>query len=214
MREQLIVLVASICAGALVMILHEFPKALLFHILERKRTDTDSKEASKKPESKEKQQKLMSLHHYIDPIGLIFCVILRVGFSKPYYYRIRDKKLSRMLGLTGLISLLLQFLVSSALLRFVFGMDGRILVPNNVSFGYEFFLYLLSCYSIISIGMFLTNLFPIVAFDMGLLIASASPLKFYSIIRGDYLIKMVWLFTVLLGILNSISYTIFGLFMG
>lgn len=223
----MIVLVASLFAGAVVMILHELPKALLYRFfysghgtkndnLESENGENKTSESNEQQDRKEpiKEPKLWELHHYIDPIGLLFCGVLRVGFSKPYYYRIREKKTSRILGIAGLISLLLQFMISSAVLRFGFGMDAKLAVPADASISYLFFMYFLSCYAIISVGMLLSNLFPLVAFDMGLLIAAASPMKFYSILRGDYLIKMIWLFTALLGLLNTASAAIFGIFMG
>lgn len=212
MREFLIVLIASLFAGIVIMILHEFPKAFVYQLLDKKQKKNE--EDMVKDSLPIKNQSIWKLYHYIDPIGLLFCGILRIGFSKPYYYRIKDKKVSRILGITGLLSLILQFLVSASILRFGLGLDSKLIILAGASTAFEFFIYFISCYAIISLGMLLTNLFPIVAFDMGLLVAASSPLKFLTIIRADYLIKMVWLFTVLLGILSAVSSTIFGLFMG
>ena len=212
MREILIVLVASLFAGIVIMILHEFPKAFLYQLLDKTQKSIEDQTLEQK--SQLPAQKIWKLHQYIDPIGLLFCGILHIGFSKPYYYRIKDKKVSRILGITGLLSLLLQFLISTSILRFGFGLNSKLIISAKSSFAFEFLIYFLSCYAIIGIGMLLTNLFPIVAFDMGLLVAAASPIKFFTIIRADYLIKMVWLFTVLLGLMNAVSSTIFGLFMG
>lgn len=212
MREKIILIIASLCAGIMIMILHELPKAMLYYFSQSK-INIETKKEEKTPNNVP-EQKIWKLHNYIDPIGLLLCVTLHVGFSKPYYYRIRYKKLSKMLGTVGLLSLLIQFLTSCAVLRFVFHMDSRLLIPMNATFLHEFLIYFISIYAIISLSMLITNLFPILAFDMGLFVAASSPLKFYSIIRMDYLVKMVWLFTVLVGVINSITEIIFNLFLG
>lgn len=210
----MILLFASLFAGVIAMILHELPKAIFYYYYSRKlKVQEDAKENNEKSNPKSKQN-LWHLHHYIDPIGLIFCLFIGVGFSKPYYYRIREKKLSCILGTIGFVSLMIQCLVAIVTIRFVLGLNASLIMSSNISFLSEFFIYFMYRYAVLCIGMLLTNLFPLVAFDMGLLVASASPVKFYSIIRGDYLIKMVWLFTALLGIFNVVSEVIFQIFIG
>ncbi|MBE5960196.1 MAG: hypothetical protein E7256_02220 [Lachnospiraceae bacterium] len=199
MKEQLMVLAASFIAGAIIMILHELPKAMIYQYNEKKHNLP--------------YKNVFSLYHYIDPIGLIFCVVTKAGFSKPYLYRIKEKKMNMILGIAGYLSLLVQFLASTAVLRFCFHMDYTFVIVGSHSFLYEFMVYFTCAYALISMGMLITNLFPYMASDMGLVIAATSPLKFFTVIRADYLIKMVWLFTVLLGIIRSISGAVLGLFL-
>ncbi len=199
MKEQLMVLAASFLAGAMIMILHELPKAMIYQYNEKKHNLP--------------HKNVFALHHYIDPIGLIFCMVMKVGFSKPYLYRIKEKKMNMVLGMAGYLSLLIQFFISTAVLRFYFHMDHTFTIAGSHTFFYEFLVYFTCAYAILSMGMLITNLFPYMASDMGLVIAATSPLKFFTVIRADYLIKMVWLFTVLLGIIRSMSGAILGLFL-
>lgn len=205
MREDLILLVTSMLAGILCMSLHEVPKVILYRYYIKKNSI---------------QELMMTTYgkvnpiHFIDPIGLLFCMMFRIGFSKPAYYRMRDKDLNRKLGIVGMLSLILQFLLLVSILKLGFGMDARLMVPGNASLAYEILMYFLASYAIICIGMLLTNLFPLLTTDMAWLITSSSPMKFMVLLKSDFIVKMVWILLVILGVTPSISIMIFETFMG
>ncbi len=204
MREQIILLVTSLLGGILCMILHEAPKVVLYrrHIKKNK------------SEMQITAQGKVNPIHFIDPIGLLFCAIFRVGFSKPSYYRMTGKKINQSLGVVGLLSLILQFLIVVGTLRFVFGMNAKLLLPENCSFSYEFLMYFLTAYAIICVGMLITNLFPLLTTDMSWILTSTKPMTFVALLKSDYLVKMVWLLLVVLRVIPSLSVSIFETFLG
>ncbi len=200
MKIQLIRVLAAFIAGGIVMILHEFPKAYIYNRL------NPSQDIKRK-------RGIYKLHHYIDPIGIILCITNQAGFSKPYMYRIKDKKTNFILGLTGLITLLIVFMVSMAILRFGIGVNSKLNYSETISI-YELILQFILVYiALISISMFIVNLFPISTFDMGLCIAGKSPSKYFVIIRNDYFIKMVLLLVIMFQFITSFSTLIMSSFL-
>lgn len=191
MKIQLIRLFSALVAGALVMILHEFPKAFIFSKL---KSGKDSRHYN-----------IYKLYQYIDPIGLLLCVTSQTGFSKPYMYRIKDKKANFILGITGYISLFLTFSASVALLRFKYGNKSSLYYSGNIPFFELMVQFVLVYIALISISMFLVNLFPISTFDMGLCIAGISPARYFVIIRNDYLIKVILLVVIIMNFISSFS---------
>gem|GEM_PF-6754612 len=71
--------------------------------------------------------------------------------------------------------------------------------------------YIIVYMAILSFSMFIVNLFPVSTFDMGLCIAGKSPNKFFSIIRNDYVIKLILFFAIILEIVANISTFILSL---
>ena len=194
MLNQLIQLILLVIASIIVMIFHEIPKSIVYEIMSNHGNKTD-------------KENIFALYQYIDPIGLIFCITNMAGFSKPYVYRLNDKRLSKTLAITGYFSLLSVFAISMVMLNIMnFRFQG--LSINDISlasnYGYTFILYLAS----ISMGMFLINLFPIATFDMGLLIASKSTDKFYFIISNDYFIKVFLILFLLFNIFSNVTFLI------
>ena len=176
--EQLIQMVASLFAALLVMILHEIPKTVVYNIVSEKKAPLS---------------KVFYLPQYIDPIGLIFCVFSLAGFSKPYRYEIKNKKNAAYIGVIGLISLLLCTMFAYFTYRYFYtGLQiDQFLLDMNMS---NRFTYYFRCYFLlISLGMFIVNLFPISAFDMGFIIAGKSIKKYIYIIRTDTFIKLALL---------------------
>lgn len=163
-------------ASCLVMILHEIPKTVLFFRMEHKRGLL---------------KELLRLFHYIDPIGLIFSITGNAPFSKSYVFRAKNKKTNVCLGLTGYGTLLIIFVLSSVL---------RKLAGQNLYMALFF-----QNMAIAGMGMFVVNLFPAAAFNMGLIIAGTSREKYLSILKSDYIIKMILILAVLLGLVRSIS---------
>lgn len=190
MKFQIIRIVAALLAAILVMILHEFPKAIIYKLTNKEKKVLNN---------------IYKLYHYIDPIGLIFCVCFGAGFSKPYMYRIKDKKTNIRLGVIGYIILLFIFTVSMITLKYYYFMTPSLSYEISEPIFQIFMKYLLVYTARTSIAMFIVNLFPLATFNMGLLVGGASPLKFFEMIRRDYAMKMILLFTIILGLITSIS---------
>lgn len=193
MEKHLLDLGTAVVAAIIVMIAHELPKTVVYYNM-----DQDSKKRSLKY--------ALRFQHYIDPIGLIFCVATHGGFSKPYMYRIKDKKLNKALGITGYLSLTAVFSLSVLALKFIFHVttsDGAF--QYDASMGYLSVIMMYLCFNLafISLGMFLVNLFPIATFDMGNLLAGISPVKFFEYLRKDYFMKILLIFGLILGITTS-----------
>lgn len=193
MKEHILTLVSSILAGMVVMIFHELPKSILYNV-------------QTKNQSAKVKRNIYKVIHYIDPIGLILFVTSGVGFSKPYMYRIKEKKTNFILGVTGFVSLLVLFGISMVLFK-VFYLEGAaISYTTDVEFFLKAFpLYFIKNLGLFSINMFIVNLIPVSTFDLGLIVAGKSPSKYFSIIQNDYIIKMVFLFVILFNIIPSIG---------
>ncbi|MGB8453788.1 MAG: hypothetical protein WCD89_15875 [Anaerocolumna sp.] len=200
MKIQLIRLLAALIAGGIVMILHEFPKAFIYNRL------NPNQDSSRK-------YNIYKLHHYIDPIGIILCITNQAGFSKPYMYRIKDKKTNFILGITGLLSLLFLFIVSMAVLKFGIGINSNLNYSETINIFELIVQFILVYIALISISMFIVNLFPVSTFDMGLCIAGKSPSKYFLIIRNDYFIKMVLLLFIMFQFVTSFSTLIMTTFL-
>lgn len=179
MKEQLLSLVAVLLASCVVMILHELPKIVIHH-------------------------KNKNIFSYIDPVGLIFCVTSYCGFSKPYIYLGKEKEISRRSGIVGLCSLFFIFIGSILLAKYglkpltnrmnLETLEGTILV---------FCYFFIQSIAIISFGMFVTNLFPLAVLDMGQIIRGKSDHMYFSILKSDSIIKMIYFVVVLLGLIKS-----------
>lgn len=192
MKEQLLQLVTLIIAGISVMILHELPKSILYHLKNGNPTG--------------KKRNIYKLIHYIDPVGLILCITTLTGFSKPYMYRIKERKTNLILGITGLISLVLTFAVSITIWKNNYPPGGTFTYSTTIEWILKNFPnYLLQFMAAISINMLFVNLIPISTFDIGLIIAGKSPGKYFSIIRNDYFIKMILMLTIVFRIISGIS---------
>lgn len=192
MKIQIIKILATFLAGALVMIIHEFPKAFLYNKINPKQ---DSK----------RKGNIYKLHHYIDPIGMVLCITNQAGFSKPYMYRIKDKKTNMYLGICGLVTLLLTFTASMLILHFPLGMTSELKIPQDIN-DFNLMLQFTMVYTaLISLSMFMVNLFPVSTFDMGLCIAGQSPSKYFTIIKNDYFIKVMLILIIIFQFVSSLS---------
>ncbi len=179
--EQAIQLLASLFATLLIMIAHEIPKTLVYNVqLQRKIP----------------MSRVIYLPQYIDPIGVLFCTFSLAGFSKPFRYEIKEKKKATYIGLIGLLSLLLCMIGAYLMYRYFYTGIKIDQALNDMSMSNRFSYYFI-CYSLlISFSMFIVNLFPVSAFDMGLIIAGRSLQSFIHIIRMDTIMKIT-LFIVL-----------------
>ena len=204
MKLQLLEVAASALAAIVIMILHELPKSLLFLFRRRK------EETTKEEKKKWKWSSAFLLHHYIDPIGLLLCITTFGGFSKPYMFRIRDRKTNYMLGIVGFFDLICIYLFSLYLLVWKYHITVQEEIEQIVGttwycFGKLFWIYL----GILSLGIFIINLFPISVFDMGLIIAGKSPRAYLAMLQKDSFVKIVVLFTMAIGVNTTITLMIF-----
>lgn len=201
MEKQLIEILAILIAGSIIMIVHELPKAIVYNM-------------NNKEQSLKQKNAIFKVFNYIDPIGLIFCVTTHTGFSKPYMYRIKEKKTNFLLGITGFVSLIIIFAISLTLVKVNAGKNSSFTSYSNIDFFFKYLIYSIMNYTtLISISMIFVNLFPVSTFDMGLLIAGKSPDKYFSIIKNDYYIKMILIFAIIFGIIETFSRVIITLFL-
>ncbi|MFV0343338.1 MAG: hypothetical protein ACK5JH_10695 [Anaerocolumna sp.] len=192
MKIQLIRILAAFIAGAIVMILHEFPKAYLYNKINPK-------------QDSQRKRNIYKLHHYIDPIGMVLCITNQVGFSKPYMYRVKDKKTNRYMGVLGLATLLVIFSVTMAILHHGLGISSDLSLPENIGTLDLIFQVTLVHIAFISLSMFIINLFPVATFDMGLCIAGVSPSKYFSLIKNDYFIKIMVILVIIFQFITSFT---------
>ncbi len=189
MKEIALEILTCLIAASLLMVLHELIKSVIYIIVRGK-----NKHAVKGT------KKIWYILRYIDPVGLILAVTCQVPVSKPYLFRIRDKKTNTILGITGFATLIAMFILSILVLK----SNHHYLLNQTIKSGY--FIYSLSLFwqymSILSFGMFIANLFPISTFDMGLLIAGVWPKYYLRIIKMDSVIKLILMLTLILDIIH------------
>lgn len=206
--EQLFYAAMGILAAAFVMIIHESMKALIYFCIYGNI-------------HKARLKSILRLYRYIDPIGLIFAAAAYAGFSKPYPYGIINKKSSFFIGTVGFLSLLFVFFTSLLLLGTMsfpmelalVGRKGALSVSQTVRvllMGVPYFFCFFTCVS--SLGMFVANLFPIASFDMGMVIAGKSTEKYKSILINDYLIKVIFILTIVIRLTPVLIVRIFSFF--
>lgn len=199
-KEILLELVICVVVAAFLMVFHEFFKAAVYVIL-------------RKIEKKETHFKwsIWVFYRYIDPVGLLLAVAGNVPISKPYLFRIQDKKTNRIIGICGFCAILLCFAFSVTMLKFhVFGVNGMKTLEGH-GLVIKCITLMLQYMAILSFGMFVANLFPVSVFDMGLLIASFSGRKYLSIIKMDMVIKIIFVLTILIGVIQYGGYRILNI---
>lgn len=142
---------------------------------------------------------------YIDPIGLILSLTSSAPISKPFFFRIYDKKTNRILGIAGFLVLIAVYACSMWALRTVYGgLNG--LARLEVSSWYQGSLPLFLQYlALMSFGMLCANLFPVSTFDMGLVIAGHSSKAYLNIVKADGIIKLIFLLVLLLGMIRYVG---------
>lgn len=195
MEELIIEFIICAAAAAVLMVVHELSKAMVYMGIQRHRKN-----------SRKYSHSIWEVHRYLDPIGIILSVTSGVAFSRPFMFRIQDKKINRVLGITGFFVIILCFGGSMAALKcHVFGVSGlETLKGQGVTV--KIITLFIQYIAIVSFGMFCTNLFPISTFDMGLLIAGYSSQKYLGIIKMDAVIKVIFMVTVFLDLIHYGGY--------
>lgn len=197
MKLKLLELAVSVFVILLLMILHEFPKTLCYCLM------------SDKEDRKRCISKMFYIYKYVDPIGVVLGIVAYAGFSKPYMYRIQNQKKNFILGSVGILVLMGVFCISVYVLKNELFLQDLSLTGESLPevVGQLFWTYM----AILSGGMFLVNLFPVSVFDMGLLIAGCSARHYLGIIRNDMIIKMVLLFSMVIGLIRNIVFSIISI---
>lgn len=189
MTDIFLEILLCLLAACSLMVLHEGMKVLVY--------------IARKKELPSQGGSPWKLWRYIDPVGLLLAVSCYVPLSRPYFFRIRDKKTNRLLGITGLATLLAVFAGSILILRFGYGgIAGLNRIKEERDILDSLPPAFVQSLSILSFGMIAANLFPVSTFDMGLLIAGFSSRAYLSIIKADGTIKLIFILTLLLGIIR------------
>ena len=124
---------------------------------------------------------MWAVYRYIDPIGLILAVVSNVPFSKPFMFRVRDKKNKsgygdfRILYISGCFAFCIcslhfdLFGLGSILQQDPLSVGKRVVLADNI---WHFKLWDVCGKS-----------FPVSVFDIGLIVAGTSAKKYLQIIK-------------------------------
>ncbi len=184
---MILILINGICnllAILLVMIFHELVKNIVYMIYmsvngySYKFTD------------------YLKIHKSIDPIGVVLAMIKTGIFSKQNTYIIRSRKAAITIGASGIFSMLFLSAISACSYHVLYVEN-----PQNIILFIEllFFKYLL----LNSLMMFLCNLFPIVTFDISLIIAGMFPETFGKIRKHESIFKLLFMIFIILQIFSG-----------
>lgn len=201
MIDYLLETTICIVAASLLMIYHELMKVAAYCICKRPGIGAGKKHCYWK------------VWRYIDPVGLILAVISYAPISKPYYFRIREKKNNRILGIVGFVSLLVAVAASVLVLRQVYGGLDGINQLTITHWSQKIFPIFWQYMALLSMGMLLANLFPVSTFDMGLLIAGYSSGAYLGLIKSDRVVKSLFLLVLLVDMIHYGAVMILTLFL-
>ncbi len=193
MKRLILEIVICLVAAVLLMVLHELFKAVIFVLL---RVKENNKQIIKR-------RGIWKLWRYIDPVGLVLAVTCYVPVSKPFMFRIRDKKTNLIIGISGLVFLAVIFFGSVQMLHIIYGTNANAAAALNSSgnrrAGILFWQYM----QMLSFDYFIVNLFPVSTFDMGHIIAGKSARIYLGIIKADTQIKLLLILTLFLNLINA-----------
>ena len=193
MKRLILEIVICLVAAVLLMVLHELFKAVIFVLLRVKENNKQSI----------KRRGIWKLWRYIDPVGLVLAVTCYVPVSKPFMFRIRDKKTNLIIGISGLVFLAVIFFGSVQMLHIIYGTNANAAAALNSSgnrrAGILFWQYM----QMLSFDYFIVNLFPVSTFDMGHIIAGKSARIYLGIIKADTQIKLLLILTLFLNLINA-----------
>lgn len=176
------ILICTIVA-ALLMIIHELTKSIAYLCVRR----AEGRKVSQ-------SSNILAVWRYVDPLGMLLSVVCLVPFSKPYLFRIRDKKTNMVLGITGFSVLFALFV-------------GSIFILKTTHAFPLFWQYV----AILSFDMFIANMFPISTFDIGLVIAGVSSRHYLHIIKADSAIKLIFIVALMSDLIRFICVKLLGL---
>lgn len=156
-------------AGIVVIMFHEIPKSIVAyyttHPIYRKQVGIETK-----------------IYKYMDPIGLLMFVFMRIGWQKPYAYRpsrFSDKERGHMLvAFTGLVSNIVLILIMVPFIR---------VVEND--YLYTLLMDIIIC----SISITVINFLPIPPFDMHIIMRYTAPDFYNTIKRNERIAHLVFI---------------------
>ena len=189
MKEIALEIPICIIAAALIMVIHELIKSIVYLFVRKVQRQAVSHNSS-----------IFAVWKYIDPLGLLLSATCFVPVSKPHLFRIRDKKTNMVLGITGFMVLLSVFFLSIAVLKTgCLGMGALFSAGGMVSHVAAIFWQYMA---ILSFDMFIANMFPVSTFDMGLVIAGFSAKHYLHIIKADSIIKLIFILALMFDIIH------------
>lgn len=198
MKEIALEILICIIAAALLMVIHELTKSIVYLCVRKIQGQTASQNNS-----------ILALWRYIDPLGILLSVVCFVPFSKPHLFRIRDKKTNMILGITGFSVLLLIFIGSIVILKTgAFGIGTLFASGSFVAHVAALFLQYMA---ILSFDMFIANMFPVSTFDIGLVIAGLSSRHYLQIIKADSAIKLIFILALMFDLIHTGCIRLLGL---
>lgn len=193
-QKIIIDLLAKVIAACFVMIIHEFTKAQIYIIINKKNINNNYNIRNEN-----------NILKYIDPIGLLLYIFCNAGFSRPTIFFLRDKKTSSNLGIFGLLSHMIIFFLFCGVARIM-------LTESSISYFSYFLNSLVFRLALFSFSGFIVNLIPLSTFDMGLIIAGKSVDHFINLLRMDLFMKTLIVVSISIGFIYEFSYSITKLF--
>lgn len=189
MKEFILEILICIIAAIFIMVMHELTKSIVYLCVRKVQGQAASHNNS-----------ILAIWRYIDPLGILLSVTCFVPFSKPYLFRVRDKKTNMILGITGFLVLFLLFISSIVILKTgIFGIGKLLATKGTAAHIISLFLQYVA---MLSFDMFIANMFPISTFDIGLVIAGLSSKYYLRIIKADSTIKLIFILALILDIIN------------
>lgn len=194
----------------LVMIVHEFFKSLVYCVYVKKYEPTIETKG------------LFRIWRYIDPIGVIFSFCNLGVYSKQYPYIIKSRKAAVTIGLTGYMSMFVTFIVAIIKCRSyglkpdellcnvgIYGIANQ-LKHNGVSnledmglmnWSMQYFWCFVAFFSVL---MLIINLFPIVSFDITLILGVFARNLYYGVKKNDLFIKGLFIVLSVLSVFVNV----------
>lgn len=191
MKRLVLEIVICLLTAAFLMVVHELLKAVIYFVL-RGRNQKHGKDS----------RAILNIFRYIDPLGLILAVTCYVPVSKPYMFRIRDRRTNLIIGISGLILLVGIFFGSAWMIHIIYRSQAGLLAAFNSGAsgmaGVLFWKYM----QMLSFDYFVVNMFPVSSFDMGHIIAGTSARIYLGIIKADTSIKLILILVFVLDLIN------------
>lgn len=174
--EYIIEILAILTASAVAMILHEFPKSVMYLLTGRHWKAED-------------RLGIFKLHQYIDPVGWLLFLICHAGASRPYPYRLKEKDTNIAIGMTGFLTLVLMILGGYAIYGWWVLKIPAVLQGDTLGYGMTFLVKTSWYFIYAAFVLLIVNLVPTVTSDMFLMIVAVAPSKLISLLKYDSLIK-------------------------
>lgn len=181
-------ILSAILGAIIVMVIHEFTKTIAFT-------------ATSGYGSNQDKINIFKLHRYIDPVGIIFCVTCFAGFSKPFPYRLKNKRSNMVVGIVGFLTLA----IVAGLCRWGYGVLSVSLFPFYIQ-GMaaqqmvQFILWTVRYMFIFSITMFVVNLVPLLTSDISMIIIALSPGRLINLAANDASLKALLVLALMFGV--------------